>query len=67
MTIEQAFFEDTWEVYCDRCSYYEEFQDVYDFSNLIEQMEKKHWKNVKTDTGWEHICETCQDKEAGLI
>lgn len=66
MTIERAFFEDTWEIHCDRCSYYEEIKAA-DFEDMIAEVKKRGWKSLQKDGRWEHLCPTCQDKEKGLI
>lgn len=61
--IEQAFFEDEWEVHCDKCSYYEAFE-ASGFPDFIEKMKDSGWKSRKNSLDqWNHICPECQKKE----
>lgn len=58
----------TFEVNCDFCSYYETYEDVFSWDDLIEQMKKNGWKSIRieepTAIDWKHKCPTCQYKEA---
>jgi len=55
-------YNNTYIVSCDRCSFYEEFEDVYSWSHLIESMKKREWKIVEIAGKWEHYCPVCVEK-----
>jgi len=48
-----------YEVHCDKCPFYEAFEYMDSFHELLEAMKAKGWKSVKTDSGWDNLCPAC--------
>ena len=62
----EEFFDDdrqTFEVHCDFCSYYQSYEDIFNWDDLMKEMRKDGWKNIRmANKEWQHKCLSCSQK-----
>lgn len=49
-----------WDVYCDKCSHSETFEDCDCFDELRDKMKESGWRSIKVDDEWQNICDDCK-------
>jgi hypothetical protein len=61
--IEKMIYESGFELICDTCSNYEEFEVGNNWEEFIIEAKEKGWRFVTEDNGsWAHYCPVCVEK-----
>jgi|Deesub1362A_J573_1020465.scaffolds.fasta_scaffold00107_59 hypothetical protein len=51
----------SWVIYCDFCSNYEEFPEEKKFKAVVKRAKEMGWRTFLTNTGWANKCPVCCD------
>jgi hypothetical protein len=62
MIVKNKPFND-FDMFCDFCSYSENFDTDDDWQQMIQEAKDAGWKIFKSDDEWRHKCPTCVEEK----